>query len=991
MGRVNRDAVVVYCLFLITGAIALVYQSAWNRELTLVFGASRAATSIVLAAFMIGLALGGALGGRWSSRVKNPLKLYGWLEIAVAVFAVLFPYFLQVVDLLYISIAKSVGDVTVMLSIARFCFAFGLLLLPTVCMGATLPVLVQFLVSNQSQMAQRMPLLYGVNTLGAAGGALLAGFVILPALGLFQTQLYSALLNGLVGIAAIGYSHTMQSASTTSDTTPDKNLRPTDDALALRLVFWGAAVCGFCSLGMEVMWTRALAVALGATSYNFTLMLAAFLSGIALGGLFESLQLFKEYRLSTRFGFVLLFIGASAGVACQLVPEVPAASLQLNQWIYGHFSGVRPMAGFALSFLLMAAPAFLFGMAFPMAAEARSLLQRRFGASTGESAFINTVGAALGALAAGYVLVPQLGLQTSLLLVSTIPALYGFLVLCWAFKTVSSKGWLAFCLAIVGALGIISVGFQLPQWDYHRLSAFRNNVGAAYLNDDGAIQLDAALADSTIVYYEEGADANVSVVQSSEMRSLVINGKTVATDSKNGLSLQKLMGHLPCFVHPAPKSVLVIGLGAGCTVGAAAIHPGVDSVRLVEIEPAVLGGAAAFDYANSDALNQPTVTVTIQDGRNHLRTTTETYDVITADPIHPWAAGSTFLYTYDYYKDAAARLNPGGVMAQWLPLYELSERDIDTLVRTFTQAFPNAMLWQTYYDSILIGSNESFSIQVEEWAQRFNDAPLKDDLLAIDLDHAGALLAMYVADQDGLNELSQGALINTDDNLHVEFSSPYHVGSNTLVENIERLSQLRFQDQCEACLLRQYDQQWLGLRRVDATLTLRMARMTEEGRSISNQQAIETYLALKQEANSLRIRREIATTMTSEALRLLREDESSKAIELFETAAAEYPFDGKALNQLAVLMAQDKQFSKAKTYIEEAVTRSPRSSQAWMNRGSIYEVSGDLQRAEASYKQALLVRPGYHLAHKNLAQLYVKMGRRDLALIHYEKAAKNTP
>ncbi|MBI1387032.1 MAG: tetratricopeptide repeat protein [bacterium] len=981
LSRLNRINPFIYLLFTITGGTSLIFQVTWNRDLTLIFGGTRPAVSVILSAFMTGLALGAWYWGRRCETVQRPLRLYGLLELGVAFFALCFPVALRCVDGAYINAARALGDGPA-LQFVRIGFAFCLLLIPTTFMGGTLPVLVRHLVSAQRQMESRLPLLYGMNTLGAAAGAMLGGFILLPALGVIHTQWLIIGMNALVGCTALWLDRALTPRSAAIDAMVSQLHQQgaiNEDEFTLRLAFWATAACGFSSLAMEVLWTRALVIALGSTTYNFTLMLSAFLSGIAIGGLLYRLPALHRGGLVNRLCVAMFFIGLFIILGAQFVPSIPGAALRFNQWVYGGFSGVRPLTGFTISFVVMFIPAALFGAAFPMAAEARSALQHRYGKSSGESVLINTLGAACGALSAGYLLIPMLGLQKSMLLAGVIPVIYAS----WMYASgetaeTGERRPMIYATALTAIMAIVP--FVAPEWNRQVLGSFRNNVGHAFLTREGEIDVERAVSGSTVVYYREGVEATVSVTQSDMMRSLLINGKTVATDSIHGLGLQKLMGHIPCLLHPDPRKGLVIGLGAGVTSGAAAIYPTMESLTIVEIEPAVIGGAMRFDYCNNKVLKRPNVHPLIQDGRNYLRVTNETFDVITADPIHPWAAGSTYLYTREYYQDARARLKPGGVMCQWLPLYELSTENIQSLTAAFLAVFKHVQLWRTYFDCILVGSDSPLTVDADSIRAKMNSGEVKDDLRSIDIGDLNAFLSLYVTDETELNRFCAGATVNSDDNLHVEFTSPYTVGSNTLSQNMRAASSMVNTPSSIVAPDGVERDLWLdelkAAQRVETGLVMyKTERTNEDGEDHEPSAAEITELTglYNRAPDSLRVRRAMYDQLINRSYASLRLGEREQAISMLTKATELFTADGMANNQLAVLYAQGDRLDEAMREADLAVNRSPRVSAAWINRGGVYEAAGRLDEALDSYRQALALRPGYKLAMQKIILLQRKM------------------
>ncbi len=1000
----SRNRLLVYVLFFVTGATALIYQVTWTRDLTLIFGASYQAVSIVLAAFMGGLALGGFVFGAVSDRSARPLRLYAFLELGVGIFALLLPLGFGAINAGYISIAKSIDGITPFLNLIRASFTFGAILIPTMCMGGSLPVLTRFLVRRNEEFGERVSMLYGINTLGAVAGTVLSGFLLLPWLGVFQTQIVAILINVFVGLIALFLDLKWRESSIVQLSQPQADspvkTQPIEKRRSLQFAFWATAMCGMCALAFEVLWTRGLSIVMGTTTYSLTVMLAAFLSGIAIGGILNSFLFGNRFSVATRLGFILLLIGITSLSVTQLIPRLPEISLKINQSLYGHLEGVRPFTTLLVSYLIMLIPAILFGMAFPTAAEAREHLQRTVGKSVGDCVGLNTFGAILGALVAGFVLIPLLGLQDSMLWTSVFLMGYGIFLLCHELQFKIEHPRLAWIACFAGWITLISLPGQMSLWDYHLIGTFRNNAVEAFVQPDGTIDVKGGLGYSSLIYYREGKNSTVSVTQSSKQRSLLINGKSVATDSFRDIGLEKLMGHIPCLLHPNPQTGLVVGLGAGVTLGAAAIHPTMKQVQVVEIEPAVLDAARKFDYINNQALNNPKVSIEIQDGRNYLLTTNQTFDVITADPIHPWAAGSTYLYTTEYYSTAKARLNPDGIMCQWLPLYELSRENVKSIVRTFLAVFKHCMLWQTNLDMIVIGSDEPIQLDIEQLSLRIQHPTLHEDFLKTDINNVMEFLALFVTDTVGMKQFSQNAVINTDDNLYLEFSSPHSVGGKTTGTNLYEISQFRstpmyLVEPMKEQSLTDLEKEWSKYQQVESKLLMTELTAISAGR----REQAECYPELIAEVELLlgelpgyrRAKHLLSLHELSCGMSYLYRENPEIAVVYLQNAIEHYPDNALAYNELAKLLANQDQFEEAFEHVDRALASRPIFADGWITRGSLYEMQGDFQQAEECYVEALKIRPMYSNAHYKLGVLAVKMSRPNQAIFQFIQALEENP
>jgi spermidine synthase len=794
----QRSLWVVYVLFLASGATALVYQVAWSRSLSLVFGASFEAVSIVLAAFMAGLAAGGFALGRIGARLGRPLRVYGALEIGVALFALLLPGLLWLVDAIYLRFALDLEGTSDALNAARAAMAFSVLLLPTFCMGGTLPILVRFLVDRHGQLGERLAGLYAINTVGAVVGALTAGFVLLPSIGVWRSELLAASINlviGIVAIAADGIVLRREIATADSGLAPDRppaiglgaplaQSVPSDaDAETslwpFRLAFWGTGIAGMAALALEVAWSRAIVIASGANTYSFTIMLATFLSGIAIGSWIYRIRAPGRENEAVDFGRIFVMIGLASFVVSYLLPRLPEVALLLNLNRLGGAAGLRADTTFVLSFLVMLGPCVMMGIAFPLAGAARARLGPQVGESVGDLVGLNTLGAIVGSLLAGFVLIPRLGLQQTTQLASAAYLGYGVLVLLasWAttHRQMRGRAWAGAVLALPA---VVSLSFLLPRWDSHRLSALPNNDHSLILTEEGRIDFGWGLEQTELLYLREGRGSTVSVIEAGGVRSLLINSKAVATDDVSDVQHEYLLGHLPVLLHSDPKSAAVIGLGAGLTLGGVAAHESIERIVVVEIEPAVRDAAQLFADLHDDALADPRVELVWQDGRNYLQTTRERFDVITADPIHPWAQGAAYLYTTEYYRLVAEHLAPGGIACQWLPLAELSSADLKSVVASFIQNFEHATLWHATGDLLLIGSSAPIEVDLDELGARLRQPRVSRQLARAGLDEPLAILTEMAMDRAAMEDFAEGAIINTDDNLYLEFSSPLSIGIN---------------------------------------------------------------------------------------------------------------------------------------------------------------------------------------------------------------------
>ncbi len=799
----------IYLMFFLSGAAALIYQVVWVRSLTLIFGGSHLAVTAVLSIFMAGLAAGGYIIGKFVDTVRKPLRLYGLLELGIAFSAMAFIGFMKLYPAVYIALARGKDDSPLYLTLIRITFSVIALIVPTTLMGGTLPVLTKFVSNQRKDIGRRLSFLYGFNTLGAVLGAAGAGFVLLR-LYSSSTTLYTAILiNTAIGLASMmlqsRVSATIPEPLSDAGTggLPDSPVSPDADSRhkrenlsSLKLVLWGIGVSGFCALGYEVLWSRILTIVVGASVYGFTTMLIAFLTGIALGsktfGLLAGRKGAGLRNSVPLFGIVQIVIGATALVVTIYIRDLPANITRLQSYfsaVGNSFFAVKLWSNFVLAFSYMVVPAFFMGLAFPLAGAVHAEYRKAVGSAVGEVLAYNTVGAILGAALSGFVMIYLFGIERSLQMLIVINIGLGVLVLVGARNSRTANA--AVAGAALAALAFLGLNHQdLRIWDTKYFAIYRNNQPDAFRTPE---MIREAAANTDVLYYAEGVESIVSSVKiKGGEQSFITNGRVEASSHPEARLCQYTLGHLPMLLNRDPRQVLVVGTGSGMTLGATSIHPSVERITLVEIEPKVLGVARTFEKYNHHVLDNPKVHIIFNDGRNFLLTTDRKFDVITADPIHPWFRGAGYLYTTEYFKLASEHLRPGGVVCQWLPIYELAPADVRSIVRTFGRNFAYTMLWLTQDDAEMIGSNSPIVIDEKDLAKRIAEPAVAADLRQVNMGSAEEFLSYFVMGTEGMRNFGRGGIINTDDDLYLEFSAPFSIGKFDVTgDNASAISRCR--------------------------------------------------------------------------------------------------------------------------------------------------------------------------------------------------------
>jgi spermidine synthase len=782
------------CFFL-SGTAALLYEVVWMRLLGLVFGHTVYAVTTVLAAYMGGLALGSLLAGRWADRLRRPLRTYGLLEAAIGAYCLATPWLFRATEAAYLWLSRSVRPGPVGAGLLHFAFAALILLPPTALMGATLPVLSRAVVQVPSLAASRVGTLYAVNTWGAVAGTAATGFLLLPALGLGRTVWLGVGLNLLVAAlalllerwalaapqAAVAAAPAVESAGA-----PD---RPEPSRLEVTVALVAIGVSGAASMAYEIAWTRALSLALGSSTYAFAAMLTTFLSGLALGALVVS-RLLRRRRLGlVAFALVEAGIALLALLLLPLFGRLPEAMLVVLGRA-GVTHGAALTAQFALSFLLMILPTLLVGATFPLVIAALGRGLERLGREVGGVYSANTVGTILGSMAAGFLLVPAIGIQNTVLLAAganLAAGLAAVLVARDASGRVRIGAAAAVCLFAALALA-------LPRWDPRLMTSgvavyadtFRGLTPEAFRTSQQRREL---------LFYEEGLSTTVAVVRSPTAVSLSVNGKTDASTGRD-MATQLLLGHMGALLLEEPRRALVIGLASGITVGAAAQHP-FERIDVAEIEPAMLEASRFFEKENRKALSDPRVKVLVGDGRQILEAATGSYDLIVSEPSNPWIAGVASLFTREFYESARRHLSPNGVMVQWLQSYSIFTADVRMVMRTFQEVFPHVSVWVPFPgDFLLVATPGPATLDLGLVARRAAASPgLREDLTRLDLLGENLAFRFFLGEED-VRRFAAGAPLNTDDRPLLEFSAPLalYAGAATHAENEAAMRAVRSAD-----------------------------------------------------------------------------------------------------------------------------------------------------------------------------------------------------
>jgi spermidine synthase len=747
-------------MFVGSGCSALIYEIVWFQLLELVIGSSTVSLGILLGTFMGGMCVGSLLFARVVSRDRHPLRVYAVMELGIGVIGLVILFGMPVVAGIYTAWAGSgFFGMIVRSVVAAIC-----LIPPTLLMGATLPAISRW-VETTPRGVSWLGFFYGGNIGGAVIGSLLAGFYLMRVHDISVTTFVAVVLNMAVALIAFGVSQLTPYAATSEESEP---------VLAGMAwpIYMSIALSGMTALASEVIWTRILSLLFGATVYTFSLVLAVFLIGLGVGstaGSALSHQL-KRPRVALAWCQVLLCaaMGWAAFMLTESLPYWPIDPSIINP-------AVSNTAVFAMQLDLVRSlwavlpAAILWGASFPLALAAVASRGQDPARLVGGVYAANTVGAIIGSLGASLVLVVWMGSQHAqqvMIVISALSALFASGSTAFGAESgprLSRYSLLVSVLIVAGYTELaLATVHPLPARlvEYGRFAAIKG-------------------AGNKTVYVGEGLTASVAVSDLPDgIRNYHNAGKVQASSDPADMRLQRMLGHLTTLIPENPRKVLVIGCGAGVTAGAVSIEPGLQQETIAEIEPLVPRVVSTYFAAyNFDVIRNPRVRVQVDDGRHFLLTTKEKFDGITSDPLDPWVKGAAALYTREFFEIAKQHLNPGGVVTQFVQLYESNEDAVKSEVATFLEAFPNGMVFANTiqgqgYDVVLVGQVEPAKIDIDKMQARLNSseyAKLAQSLRDIGIYSAVDLVGTYAGSAMDLKPWTNDAMINRDRNLRLQY------------------------------------------------------------------------------------------------------------------------------------------------------------------------------------------------------------------------------
>jgi len=770
--RRGKRGAAVLLLFFASGAAGLVYQVVWLRQLTLIFGATAFASSAVLSTFMGGLALGSYWAGRRADGWRDPpLRTYGMLELGITLYAAAIPWLLaHSTPVLEFAWKLGAERHFVLFGFVKF-VAIGIVILPaTTLMGATLPVLARVASRSGRSVGAGVGTLYAANTFGAVAGTVVAAFVALPALGMKRTLLANLALNAVVGVVA--WSAARGATPVELDVVP---VQPARNAMEgpvwpLLLVF-GAS--GFAAMVLEVAWTRSLALVLGSSVYAYASMLTAFLLGLASGAGAAAVFLVRKRKTDSRVALsvVLAAAGMLSFAAAHAIQTLPRLFAEVYFRLHPSPEGWW-LAQLGIALFVMFPTTFALGWVFPLGLEVLGGDRTRVASSVGRVYAANTVGTILGAACGGFLLIPLAGVGTTLVGVAVGQLLLGAVLFLGsgAGSPRARRSRAAFCLG--AAFACVAAR---PAWDVMMMnSGVYMNISDLNTSPNWAEFRRLVRTNNELVYARDGLTSSIVVAwqPASDNLYLAVNGKTDAS-SRQDLQTQVLLGQLPLLLHPAPRDVAIVGLASGITAASAATHS-VDRIRVIEVEGAMVEAAERFARFNRGVLDDPRLTLSINDARNELQFNPALYDVIISEPSNPWMTVASNLFTEDFFRIGRTRLRPGGIFGQWIQTYCLTPRSLSSILAGFHRVFPHVLVFAmaSGVDLVVVGSDHPLALDLDETNRRMSDLWVRADLARASVSSELDMAAMLQTGGNALTDLLRAAVPNTDENGLVEFSAP---------------------------------------------------------------------------------------------------------------------------------------------------------------------------------------------------------------------------
>jgi spermidine synthase len=991
----KRDALLIIVCFFLSGTAGLVYEVLWVRIFGKVIGSAPLAVASVLTVFMAGLALGSYIASRKVDGIRargDLLWLYGLLECGIGCYGLVLPFFVKYVKPLYVLLYGRLFDSFWLYNLCSFIVCCVLLLLPVLMMGATLPVLSRFFVRQLNDLGQRVGLLYGVNTIGAAVGVVLAGFFMIERLGLWGTILVVACVNLAVGILCFVLGKTIfrfQADAVGNNETTDPEIRssgsPVHSVGNIRLALAVFALSGFCAMAYQVIWTRLIGLLIAPTTYAFSLVVGTFIIGLAIGNVLFGRMADRVKDLMSLLALTQIAAAGLALAASQFLGGSQFFFAKLLFTLQDSF-GQAMVVQFLVIFFILFWPTLFLGATFPIVNKIYATSLSSLGRSIGRAYAVNTVGAVLGSFAAGFILIPFLGKEGGLSVLVGAQAGLALYVLGFILKGRSSKPRYRAALCFLG-IACIGLVFAYPDWNRALLSFGRYQIPAELTQQfrrtgwlsavwHGEKFLTRHQQGRDVVFYGDGIGGFTTVEKHTDSMgtiryTLLNSGKPDAT-SHDDAATQALLAHIPLLFHPSPANVMILGLGSGMTAGEVLHYP-VSRVDVLEINEQVIKAAQFFSDWNNRFSEDPRIRIIVQDGRNHLLLSRMRYDVVISEPSNPWMAGMASLYTKESFETIKDRLNDDGIFIQWVNAGRMDWQTLAMIGKTFATVFPNSLMMISP-----IGSADFFFVGVK------GKTPLRLSVADRNLAFASKSRIMRLADTrllfhlirtDRVAEMFADGVIHSDNRPYLEFAAPRHLytsnrGFETELEQRSRISS------ATASIIASS---------TNLDMTLNMAELSTSMFAPAFPAIDLSDARPEQTARYRKLVREFCAKRVIGDYMMFYDDRSREIcadvqIGFIQRHLVDTPNDGNAWGDLGAIYAKRRQFDKAEKALQRYIAEKPEEPNAYFRMGVLMVMKKSFSRARGQFIKTVVLNPDHTAALIYLAKLNLLEGDKAAAV-----------
>jgi spermidine synthase len=925
----QRENLFVLVLFFLSGFCGLVYEIAWIRKATLLFGATTLAVSSVISIFFAGLAIGAWFSGAWSKRSERPLRLYGFIEIVIGIAAAMTPLLFWIADGVFTTLYGSLGDVFWLMAFVRLVLVGLIVIVPAIGMGASLPMIVRYATDTIEKSSLSTGLLYALNTLGGVAGVFLCGLFLLPYAGITVSVLIGVFVNIGIGLVALKKDQISKTVVTAEKKSADpkkfqaENVpRPGKTESISAMIIFGSA--GFCSLAFEILWTRFASLIIHNTVYTYTLSLGITLTGIVTGSFLAAL-------LGDRLKNRLL-----AAVLAQLFAALVALMVFLLPASF--WNGVIDTQSLWVQMGVLAAmmfiPMVLSGMIFPLALRMIIDKKEHAGSVAGSLVSINTACGIIGSLCAGFLLLPILGMQKSFLLVSGFAVVFGIVVLLIHFN----KRKLVYGIWIAAALCVFAI---------------------IVLGSQTSVPRDFLAAESELVDYKEGLNATISLVKHDARNDLEIDRLWQGENQKNH---QIMAAHIPMLLHASPDNVLVIGLGAGLTPSRFLYYP-VNKLDCVDIIPELPDFVRR--HFESRWMDDKRVRFFVDDGRNYVRHASDQYDLISIEVGQTFRPNLAGFYTVDFYRDVKKRLLPGGMVSQFVHLVSFNQKDLKSVIRSFITVFPQSVLWYNRVEMLLIGSTVATpQFDMSRFTQFVSQPHLYKDLSFaywggrnLWCNMPEVFLSGFIAGPATLDNMTKGAALFYDERPVLE----YHVALN---QSNEPDIDLLLKNRDNPHLVTSVRMPDTVLQRIEAIREKNIydiiaSQMNNNFERTRNSSFL--FAAYKTNPDNFKVNLNLG-------IYYRKQNDIENAMKYFGRAATINPDDAFVQSTMGTFFMNLGYLDKAETSFKKALAIDPGDYFAYNNLGALFASKGRYDEAISCFEKAVSLQPDNADATANLAR-----------------------